>query len=174
MRRVLASVGHFLRPARLAQIGSGLILYLGAWFGILRIGDDRPNIVLFSILLPAASAAATALWYRLAATRKNLPRPEFGLIFGLVFFVPVVFVLRARPLGTAPVTLRKTLVFLLASYSLFPASVTLISAYSGLLGALILSVVVICVTGGRMRKRRPGGLEALPERPPGFDRVRVK
>src|SRR5262249_18526489 len=141
----------------LAQIGTGLILCLGAWFGILKIGEDRPNILLFSILPPATCAVATALWYRLAAKRKNLPRPEFGLIFGLVFFVPVVFVLTARPLGTAPVTLRETLVFLLASYSLFPASVTLISAYSGLLGALILSVIVICVTGVRMRKRRPAG-----------------
>jgi len=172
---VLGTVGRFFGPARLAQIASGLILYLGAWFGSLKIGNDRPNIVLFSILLPAASGVTTALWYRVAQRKKDLPRPEFGLIFGLWFFIPVVFILTPRSVfGKAPATLREALVFLLASYGLFPASATLISTYSGLLGALILSVVVICITGRRMRRRRTDGVTTVPGPPTGLDSARVK
>jgi multisubunit Na+/H+ antiporter MnhB subunit len=159
MRNVFGSMVRIFAPVRMAQIATGVILYLGAWFGILTIGSDRPNIGLYSILLPAACVIVTVLWYRVAETRQNWPRPEFGLIFGLLFFVPLIFVLTAPSIwGKPPPTLMQAVEFLVASYSLFPASVSLISAYSGLLGALCLSVVAIWITGRRIIKRRPDGL----------------
>ena len=175
MRKAFGSVGHFLGPVRMAQIVTGAILYLGAWFGILKIGSDRPNIVLYSVLLPAASAVVTMLWYRVSGTRQNWPRPEFGLIFGLLFFIPVIFVLTVGSVfGKPPFTARQALEFLIASYALFPASVSMISAYSGLLGALCLSVVAILLTGHLIRKRRPDGPTTVGKPVGRLDSVRAK